>query len=152
ARGTLNALRHLSTHLSGAQLGITLTNLGIGYLAEPAIGHLLREPFAALGVTGTTGRGLSYALALTISTLVTMLIGELIPKNLAIVVPEATAKFTQFPQRAFTSLMRWPIHLLNGCANAVLRMIRVEPQEELRSARTPVELRSLVLRSASQGA
>lgn len=152
ARGTLQALRHLSTQLSGAQLGITLTNLGIGYLAEPAIGDLLHEPFAALGVTGTSGRGLAYAVALTLSTVVTMLVGELIPKNVAIVEPEATAKFTQLPQRAFTNLMRWPIRVLNGCANAVLRLINVEPQEELRSARTPIELRSLVLRSASQGA
>src|SRR5699024_2997719 len=131
-------------------LGITLTNLGIGYLAEPAIGDLLREPFAALGVTGTSGRGLAYAVALTLSTVVTMLLGELIPKNLAIVEPEATARFNKLHQQTFTHLMRWPIRLLNGCANAVLRLMHVEPHVELRSARTTVVLRSLVLRSASQ--
>lgn len=151
AQGTLHALRRLSTQLSGAQLGITLTNLSIGYLAEPAIGALLHDPMAAIGVTGATGRGASYAVALVVSTVVTMLVGELIPKNLALAVPVSTAKFTQLPQRAFTAVMHWPIRVLNECANGVLRLLGVQPQEELRSARSPVELRSLVLRSASQG-
>jgi CBS domain containing-hemolysin-like protein len=81
-----------------------------------------------------------------------MLIGELIPKNIAVAVPLPTAIATQLPQRAFTTLMAWPIRLLNGTANALVRMLGVEPKEELRSARQPTELRSLVLRSAAQGA
>lgn len=152
ARGTMLALRSLSTQLSGAQLGITLTNLSIGYLAGPAIGELLREPMAALGITGTAAGGVSYAIALVISTVMTMLLGELIPKNIALAVPVATAKFTQLPQRVFTRVMAWPIRTLNRSANGVLRVARIQPQEQLRSARSPVELRSLVLRSASQGA
>jgi CBS domain containing-hemolysin-like protein len=152
AAGTLKALRSLSTQLSGAQLGITITNLVIGFLAEPALGTLLREPFEALGLGPGASRASAYAVALIASTVVTMLVGELIPKNIALAIPQATASFTQLPQRLFTQAMAWPIRGLNGLANAVVRSLGVEPQEELRSARSPLELRSLVLRSAQKGA
>ncbi|MCW2748755.1 MAG: hypothetical protein JWP10_1897 [Nocardioidaceae bacterium] len=152
AQGTLIALRSLSTQLSGAQLGITITNLAIGYLAEPAIGSLLRGPLESLGLEGTSLRVVAYAIALIFSTVVTMLVGELVPKNIAIALPLATANATQMFQRSFTKATAYPIRALNGTANAVLRSLGVEPQEELRSARSPVELRSLVLRSAQEGA
>jgi CBS domain containing-hemolysin-like protein len=152
AQGTLVALRSLSTQLSGAQLGITITNLGIGFLAQPALGTLLRGPMAAVGTPAAMNHTLAYAAALIVSTIVTMLIGELIPKNIAVALPMATAAATQWPQRAFTRVMGWPIRFLNGVANAIVRMLGVEPKEELRSARQPTELRSLVLRSAAQGA
>ncbi|MFL6089723.1 MAG: hemolysin family protein [Aeromicrobium sp.] len=152
AEGTLLALQTLSTQLSGAQLGITITNLTIGFLAEPALGTLLRTPMAVLGVPDPMVHTVAYAVALAVSTIVTMLVGELIPKNIAVALPMATAAATQWPQRAFTRVMAWPIRLLNGVANAVVRMLGVEPKEELRSARQPTELRSLVLRSAAQGA
>ncbi|KAA1379685.1 hemolysin family protein [Aeromicrobium fastidiosum] len=152
AQGTLIALRSLSTQLSGAQLGITITNLAIGYLAEPAIGNLLRDPLSSAGLEGGAVRGVAYGIALVVSTVVTMLVGELVPKNFALALPQRTAALTQLPQRIFTRAMAWPIRLLNGMANSILRMLGVEPQEELRSARSPVELRSLVLRSAVEGA
>ena len=151
AQGTLVALRSLSTQLSGAQLGITITNLAIGFLAEPALGTLLRGPMGAIGTPDAMVHTVAYAVALVLSTIVTMLVGELIPKNIAVALPMATAAATQWPQRAFTRVMSWPIRLLNGVANAVVRMLGVEPKEELRSARQPTELRSLVLRSAAQG-
>jgi len=152
SQGVLQALKTLSTQLSGAQLGITITNLAIGFLSEPALGVLLREPLAGLGLSAAASRTAAYAVALVLSTIVTMLVGELIPKNIAVAVPLPTAIATQWPQRAFTFLMAWPIRLLNGTANAIVRMLGVEPKEELRSARQPTELRSLVLRSAAQGA
>ncbi|MET0821704.1 MAG: hemolysin family protein [Aeromicrobium sp.] len=152
AQGTLTALRSLSTQLSGAQLGITITNLAIGYLAEPAIGSLLRDPLGDLGLEGGAQRGVAYGIALVVSTVVTMLVGELVPKNFALALPQRTAALTQLPQRVFTKAMAWPIRVLNGMANSILRALDVEPQEELRSARSPVELRSLVLRSAVEGA
>jgi CBS domain containing-hemolysin-like protein len=151
AQGTLIALQSLSTQLSGAQLGITITNLAIGFLAEPALGTLLRGPMEAVGTPAAMVHTFAYAIALVVSTIVTMLVGELIPKNLAVALPMATAAATQWPQRAFTHVMGWPIRLLNGVANAIVRMLGVEPKEELRSARQPTELRSLVLRSAAQG-
>lgn len=151
ARGTLKGLRTLSTQLSGAQLGITITNLGIGFLAEPAIGQLMSDPLSSLGLEGSSKRIAAYAIALTLSTFFTMLIGELIPKNFAISVPLATARATQGFMRGFTKSMAWPIRWLNGTANAILRSLGVQPQEELRSARSPIELRSLVLTSAEEG-
>lgn len=152
AQGTLKALRSLSTQLSGAQLGITITNLAIGFLAEPAIGKLLHEPLTATGLSGGGLSAASYLIALILSTIVTMLVGELIPKNLALSLPMQTAAFTQWMQRAFTHAMAWPIRGLNAMANRTLESLGVEPQEELRSARSPLELQSLVLRSAQEGA
>ncbi len=152
AAGTLDALRTLSTQLSGAQLGITITNLTIGFLAEPALGTLLRGPFASLGLDEGSSRAAAYSVALVASTVVTMLVGELIPKNIALAIPQTTAALTQLPQRLFTRAMAWPIRALNGLANGVVRSLGVEPQEELRSARSPMELSSLVLRSAQKGA
>ena len=152
AAGTLKALRSLSTQLSGAQLGITITNLVIGFLAEPALGTLLHDPLHSAGLNGSAARATAYGIALVLSTFVTMLVGELVPKNIALALPMETAGFTQYPQRIFTKVMAWPIRLLNHLANGILRSFGVEPQEELRSARSPVELRSLVLRSAQEGA
>ncbi|MGH1561836.1 hemolysin family protein [Mumia sp. DW29H23] len=152
AAGLLAGLRTLSTQLSSAQLGITITNLAIGFLAEPAIGQLLRGPLEILGVTGASLSATSYLVALLLSTFVTMLVGELIPKNLALAVPMATARAVQGLQRAFTAVMALPIRGLNGSANALLRAMGIEPQEELRSARSPYELSSLVQRSAAEGA
>jgi CBS domain containing-hemolysin-like protein len=151
AQGTLAALRTLSTQLSGAQLGITITNLAIGFLAEPAIGTILHDPLKGLGLHGGALKAVAYAVALALSTIVTMLIGELVPKKLALALPLQVANGTQLAQRAFTRVMAWPIRILNAIANGILRSVGVEPQEELRSARSPVELRSLVLRSAVEG-
>lgn len=152
AVGILKALRSLSTQLSGAQLGITITNLAIGYLAEPAIGRLVRGPLEAVGVTGGAQSVASYLIALLLSTFGTMLLGELIPKNLALALPFRAAAATQRPQRVFSKAMAWPIRGLNSMANRTLHALGIEPQEELRSARSPLELRSLVLRSAEEGA
>lgn len=153
AAGLSRALSSLSTQLSGAQLGITLTNLAIGYLAEPAIATLLRRPLGAIGVLDETAVGaISLAVALFASTVITMLLGELIPKNLALALPMRVAVLTQLPMRAFTKAMAWPIRLLNGAANRILRFNGIEPQEELRSARSSSELRYLIRRSASEGA
>jgi len=151
AAGVRQALRHLSTQLSGAQVGITLTNLVLGFLAEPSISHLLRPPLRGLGITGETVESVSVALGLVIATVVTMLFGELVPKKLAIAVPLQTALRTQGLMRAFTRVMLLPIRVLNGSANAVVRLFGVEPQEELRSARSSDELASLAGRSASEG-
>lgn len=152
AQGTLMALRTLSTQLSGAQLGITITNLAIGFLAEPAIGALLRPLLDDAGMSTTAASVTSYAAAIAMSATVTMLVGELVPKNIALAVPLQTAQATQLLQRTFTKSMAIPIRALNGSANAIIRSMGMEPQEELRSARSPVELRSLVLRSAQEGA
>lgn len=151
AQGVRRALRSLSTQLSGAQVGITVTNLAIGFLAEPAIADLIVGPLTRAGVPPGAVRPVSLAVGLTISTLLTIVFGELAPKNLAIARPMQTARATQGFQRGFTSLNRWPIRFLNGSANALVRRLGIEPQEELRSARSSTELASLIAHSADRG-
>ncbi len=151
ARGLQKALRSLSTQLSGAQVGITITNLAIGFLAEPAIADLIDGPLGRAGLAEGVVRPLALVIGLTASTLVTLVFGELVPKNYAIARPMQTARATQGPQRAFTAGAAWPIRLLNGSANALVRRMGLEPQEELRSARSSTELASLIQRSADQG-
>jgi CBS domain containing-hemolysin-like protein len=151
AEGVRTALRSLSTQLSGAQVGVTLTNLVIGFLAEPAIATLLETPLTAVGVPEGAVPGIAVTLGLVLATIATMIFGELVPKKLGIAVPFEIARRTQGFMRGFTTVMTWPIKLLNGSANAVVRALGVEPQEELRSARSSDELASLANRSASEG-
>ncbi len=151
AQGVLEAIRSLSTQLSGAQVGITVTNLGIGFLAEPAIAQLVDDPLGAAGVPDGAVHPTALALGLVLSTLLTMLFGELVPKNLAVALPMATARVTQLPMRWFTAVNKLPIRVLNGSANAAVRRLGLEPQEELRSARSSTELASLISRSADVG-
>ena len=151
ARGVQQALRRLSTNLSGAQVGITVTNLGIGWLAEPAISDLIHAPLESAGVPAGAVPAVAVTIGLVLSTLLTMLIGELLPKNLALALPMETARATQGVMRGFTALNAVPIRLLNGAANTLVRRLGVEPQEELRSARSSTELASLIQRSADEG-
>ncbi len=151
AEGVLVAVRSLSTQLSGAQVGITLTTLVVGYLVEPSLASLLSPPLTAVGVPATVVPALSVALALLLATAFSMVVGELLPQNLGISEPLRTAKVVAGPNRAFTRAMGPAIRLLNGSANRFLRSLGIEPQEELSSGRTPEELAALVRRSAEAG-
>jgi CBS domain containing-hemolysin-like protein len=151
AQGVRAALEELSTQLSAAQVGITLTNLLIGFLAEPAVADLVSGPLESVGIAGAASTGISLVIALVLATGGTMVFGELVPKNLAIARPLETARAVQGFQRGFTRATAVPVRFLNGTANRILRRIGVEPQEELASARSPEELSSLVRRSADQG-
>ncbi|MGA7147003.1 MAG: hemolysin family protein [Microbacterium sp.] len=148
---TISALRITSTHLSSAQLGITLTTLLTGYTMEPALSSLLRPVFTAWGLPEGLVSPLAVVLAVSIATIFSMIIGELVPKNFALAVPRQTAKIVIPFQVAFTTVFRPAIVVLNGSANGVLRGIGIEPKEELSGARTAEELSSLVRRSASAG-
>ncbi len=151
AQGVLKALRSLSTQLSGAQVGITITNLAIGFLAEPAIAQLIDGPLTRMGLPKGLVPPLAVGIGLAVGTALTMIFGELVPKNLALAKPMEVARATQRFQRTFTAINRMPIRLLNGSANALVRRFGIEPQEELRSARSSTELASLIQRSADQG-
>lgn len=148
---TIDALRMTSTHLSSAQLGITLTTLLTGYTMEPALTNLLSPLFAALGIPSGAGRAISTVVAIAIATTFSMILGELVPKNFALAVPRQTAKLVMPFQVAFTMVFRPAVIVLNGSANGILRGIGIEPKEELSGARTAEELSSLVRRSASAG-
>lgn len=148
---TIGALKLTSTHLSSAQLGITLTTLLAGFTLEPALSSLLRGPLSAWGIADATLRWLLPVLAITIATIGSMVLGELVPKNFALAVPVTTAKLVLPFQVAFTTVFRPAVTLLNNSANSVLRRMGIEPQEELSGARSAEELSSLVRRSASAG-
>lgn len=148
---TISALRITSTHLSSAQLGITLTTLLTGYTMEPAISNLLRPVFTAWGMPEALVSPVAVVVAISVATIFSMIIGELVPKNFALAVPRQTAKLVIPFQVAFTTVFRPAIRMLNGSANGVLRALGVEPKEELSGARTAEELSSLVRRSASAG-
>ncbi|WP_340559535.1 hemolysin family protein [Streptomyces sp. GSL17-111] len=152
AEGALRAVRKLTFQLSGAQLGITVTSLVIGMLAEPSLAALLRGPLRSAGLPGGVASSVALALGVVISTVVLMVIGELVPKNWAISRPLAVAKVVAGPQRGFTAVFSPLIHHLNETANRLLRRMGLEPAEELASARTPAELIALAQHSAAEGA
>ncbi|UYN84881.1 MAG: HlyC/CorC family transporter [Microcella sp.] len=148
---TIAALKITSTHLSSAQLGITLTTLLTGFLLEPAISSMLAEPLRSIGLPDGAIRPVGSITAIVIATLLSMIVGELVPKNFALSLPRQTAKVVVPFQWAFTTVFRPAIVVLNGSANRILLSMGVEPKEELSGARTAEELASLVRRSASHG-
>ncbi len=145
------ALKRTSTHLSSAQLGITLTTLLTGYTMEPALSRLLAPLFGLLGLRADLARPLATVIGISVATLLSMIVGELIPKNLALALPRLTAKLVSPFQIAFTAMFLPVVRLLNGFSNAVVRSFGIEPKEELSSARTVDELSSLVQHSAKGG-
>ncbi|MFT4136045.1 hemolysin family protein [Microbacterium sp.] len=148
---TIEALKITSTHLSSAQLGITLTTLLTGYTMEPALSNLLGPVFSAWGMGEAVSRPLATVLGIGIATVFSMILGELVPKNFALAVPRTTARLVMGFQVAFTTVFRPAVAVLNGSANGVLRAMGIEPKEELSGARTAEELSSLVRRSAQAG-
>ncbi len=146
------AVKITSTHLSSAQLGITLTTLLAGYTFEPSISSLLRDPLTALGMGESAARSFGVIAAVVIATLFSMIAGELIPKNFALALPLATAKAVVPFQAAFTATFKPLIVLFNNTANHVVRAFGIEPKEELSGARSAAELSSLVRHSALAGA
>jgi CBS domain containing-hemolysin-like protein len=148
---TIKALKKTSTHLSSAQLGITLTTILTGYTMEPAISSMVADPLTDLGVPEDFVRPVGGVLGILLATFISMIFGELVPKNYALAVPRATARVLVPLQVAFTWTFRPFIAFLNGSANRILRAMGIEPKEELSAARTADELSSLVQRSALQG-
>ncbi|MEU2889588.1 hemolysin family protein [Streptomyces albidoflavus] len=151
AAGALKAVRHLTFQLSGAQLGITVTNLVVGMLAEPSIAALLAEPLRSMGVSAKAASSIALVIGTALSTVVLMVVGELVPKNWAISEPLAVAKKVATPQRIFSTLFRPFITHLNNTANRAVRRMGIEPAEELASARGPQELVALARHSAKAG-
>ncbi|MFH8803265.1 hemolysin family protein [Streptomyces sp. NPDC017936] len=152
ASGALKAVRNLTFQLSGAQLGITVTNLVVGMLAEPSIAKLISGPLESAGLSAGTASSVALVLGTALSTVFLMVVGELVPKNWAISSPLAVAKRVGNGQRWFSAAFRPFITHLNNTANHVVRRFGLEPAEELASARSPQELAALARHSARQGA
>ena len=151
AKSLREALRTMSTQLSGAQLGITITSLVVGFIAEPSIAALLAVPLGSVGLPEEAASVVAFTAAFLIATMVQMVFGELVPKNWAIAEPLKVGRAVVGFQRGFTWATRPLLWFLNGTANAIVRALGMEPQEELASARSAQELGSLAARSAQQG-
>ncbi|MGM9474290.1 hemolysin family protein [Pseudarthrobacter sp. YS3] len=147
----LKCLKSLSTQLSSCQLGITLTTLLTGYVMEPSVGRLLEGPLAAVGIPEVAAASISLVIAMALATLLSMLLGELVPKNMAIALSFQVGKALARPQLVFTAIFKPAIVVLNGFSNKVLNVFGLEAKEEISGARTPAELASLVRRSAAMG-
>ncbi|MET7651690.1 MULTISPECIES: hemolysin family protein [unclassified Streptomyces] len=152
APGALKAVRNLTFQLSGAQLGITVTNLVVGMLSEPSIAKLIAGPLESLGLSSSASSSVALVLGTALSTVFLMVVGELVPKNWAISSPLAVAKRVGNAQRWFSAAFRPFITHLNNTANRIVRRFGVEPTEELAAARGPQELAALARHSAKEGA
>ncbi len=152
AAGALEAVRNLTFQLSGAQLGITVTNLVVGMLAEPSIAALISGPLESAGVPHSASGSIALVIGTALSTVFLMVVGELVPKNWAISSPVAVARAVATPQRWFSTAFRPFIRQLNNTANRLVRRLGIEPAEELASARGRQELAALARHSAREGA
>jgi CBS domain containing-hemolysin-like protein len=152
ARTALASIRELSFMLAGAQLGITMASLALGFVAEPAVADLLQRAIGGIvDIPESALNSISLIIALTIVVFLHMVIGEMAPKNIAITEPEKTALWLAIPFRLFANIFRPLVHLLNTLANLVLRLFGVEPQDEIFSKHSAKELASMIEESAKQG-
>ena len=151
ARTTLQAMEHVSLVMAGAQLGITVCSLGLGAVGEPAVAHLLKPVFASLGVPHAWVYPISFVIALTIVVGLHVVLGEMVPKNIAIAGPARAAIVLGPPMMAVVTVLRPLIALLNMCANSVLWLLRVEPKDEVSSSFTREEVAALVEESRGEG-
>ena len=151
-QNTIRALKRTSTHLSSAQLGITLTTILTGFIAEPAMSSLIRPLLSDLGVADQAVSTIGFVLSIVIVTTFSFLIGELVPKQFAISIPLQTNKVVVGFQLVFTWVFSWMILFMNNSGNKLVRALGIEPKEELSSTRSAEELASLVRHSAKQGA
>jgi CBS domain containing-hemolysin-like protein len=151
ARAAVAGVRELSLMLAGAQLGITLCTLGLGALAKPAVADLLDPLLTAAGLPDGVAYGIAFAISLVLVVFLHMVVGEMAPKSWAISHPERSALLLALPFRAFAHSVRWILSGLNRTTNGLLRLMKVEPQNELAQAHRPDDLRLLVRQSAEHG-
>lgn len=148
---SIRAVATTATQLSSAQLGITLTVLLTGFVSEPALSRLLYPSLSTLGISAAGTEIFATVLAMTIATVASFLLGELVPKNMALSEPKKVLKAVAPFQLGFTFIFKFLIVFLNNNGNFILRKVGIEPKEELSVARSAEELTSLVRRSASLG-
>jgi CBS domain containing-hemolysin-like protein len=151
ARTVLWALEHLSAMLATAQLGITASSLVLGAVAEPAMAHLLEPLFDAVRLPQGLIHPVSFVIALSAATYLHMLIGEMVPKNIALAAPERSALLLGPPLVAVTRSLRPVVFGVNTFANALLKLLRVEPKDEVSAVFTDDELARLVKDSSAAG-
>lgn len=151
ARTTLRALENVSMMMAGAQLGITACTIGLGAIGEPAVAHLLDPLFHLVGIPEVLLHPISFAVALFIVVTLHVVVGEMVPKNIALAAPERTALMLAPPLVFLVTILKPLIWLLNKLANLAVRALGVEPRDEVSSTFTSEEVRGLVDESRQEG-
>ncbi|MFD0774900.1 hemolysin family protein [Streptomonospora algeriensis] len=151
ARRALAVTGRTSFMLSGAQLGITITGLLVGYVAEPMVGEGIGELLGWAGVPLATGIAIGTVFTLLLSTVVQMVFGELFPKNLAIARPEPVARWLALSTTVYLRLFGWLIWLFDQAAILLLRAVHIQPVEDVQHAATPRDLEHIVEESRESG-
>lgn len=147
----IRAGQNLSMMLAAAQLGITICSILLGRIGEPAVAHLLERPFELAGLPEALLHPVSFVLALTIVVILHILLGEMIPKNIALAGPERSALLLVPLHLAWLRIARPLIAIYNFAANLSLRMLRIEPKDELEAAVSSDELAEMIGESRSEG-
>lgn len=151
ARTTLHAMENVSLVMAGAQLGITVCSLGLGAVGEPAVAHVVEPALHALGLPDEVLHPVSFAIALAVVGYLHVVLGEMVPKNIALAGPDRAALVLGPAIWAVVTVLRPVIVALNAVANGVLRLLRVEPKDELSSSFTREEVAALVEESRGEG-
>jgi CBS domain containing-hemolysin-like protein len=151
ARTTLAAMEQVSLMMAAAQLGITVCSLGLGAIGEPAVAHLLEPVFAALQVPEGAVYPISFVIALSVVVALHVVIGEMVPKNLALAGPDRAALALAPPLKLVATVLKPFLLLMNAVANAVLRLVGVEPKDEVASSFTRDEVAGLIDESRAGG-
>ncbi|MFJ6900905.1 hemolysin family protein [Streptomyces hokutonensis] len=151
AKSVLWGLEHVSVLLAAAQLGITLCTLVLGIVAEPAIAHLLEPVFHAVGVPESAGHAVSFVIALAAATYLHMLLGEMVPKNIALAEPVRSALLLGPPLVTLSRALRPVIFTINALANTLLKLLRVEVKDEVTATFSDAELARIVRDSGEAG-
>ena len=151
ARTTLRAMEHVSLMMAGAQLGITVCSLGLGAVGEPAVAHLIEPVLELLHVPHELLHPIAFLLALAVVVFLHVVLGEMVPKNIAIAGPDRAALVLGPPMLMIVTVLRPVIVALNAVANGTLRLIRVEPRDEVSSTYTREQVAALVEESHGEG-
>ena len=147
----IRATEHISIMMAGAQLGITLCTIGLGALGEPTIAHFLEVLLGPLDLPAAVLHTLAFAIALVFVSILHIVLGEMVTKNIAIAAPEQTAIWLTPVLVGWVRLVRPLIALLNAAANGILRLLKVEPKDEIEGAHGPEELAVLIAESRAEG-
>src|SRR3954465_14055649 len=145
------AMEHVSLVLGCAQLGLPVCSTSLGVVAEPAIAHLIADPLAALGVSEDLTHPISFVVALAVVVYLHVVLGEMVPKNLAVAGPERAALMLAPPLVGVARVVKPLVVTLDAVTRLLLRLLRVEPKEELASAFTAEEVHSIVTESRREG-
>lgn len=151
AQTVIEAGENLSMMLAAAQLGITICSILLGRVGEPAIAHLIERPFELLGLPDQLLHPVAFALALTVVVILHILLGEMVPKNIALAGPERSALLLVPVHLMWLRIARPLIAVYNLAANMTLRMMRIEPKDELDATVSTVELAAMIGESRSEG-